>query len=364
MKEKIKFENLFWIGYFLIVFSEMYINVKFVCNYTEKINIIGLIFLIVYIIFSNKNYTKKDFFLMVLLFGISICTYFICKDFTIIKFLMLVYCLKNISFDKLVKKDFHIKILLFIILFVSSLLGFCNITSFQRGETIRYTLGFIHPNTTGFFIMLLTFEYIYINKGKIHFKQWFIIIIILCLTSFLTDSRSSVLALTLLAILILFFRIFKNMLNSKIVCFIIKNFIIILTILSLFVSISYLNNERWAISLNDKLSNRLAYLSNSLERYDIKVFGNAIPSNTIIDNQYIFFLLNFGIILYITYYILFYIKFKELIKEKNSLLIILLLILLVYGLMEKTVFKASYNAFMLSLSSALFNYKKEENKYE
>lgn len=363
MKGKIKLEILFWIGYFLIVFSEMFINVKFVCDYTEIITIIGLLFLIVYMLFFSKYYTKKDFLLMILLFGMSIYTYFICRDFTIIKFLILVYCLKNISFDRLIKKDFYIKISLFAILILLSIFGMCNITSFNRGTTIRYTLGFIHPNTTGFYIMLLALEYMYIFKEKKSINKMSIIIVGICINSLLADSRSSVLALILLAVSILIFKIFKNILNSRIICFIIKNFMIILTILSLFISVSYLNNEKWAIDLNDKLSNRLFYLSNSIEKYDVKAFGNEIPANAIIDNQYIFFLLNFGFVFYIVYYILFYMKFKELIKSKNNLLLILLLILLVYGLMEKTVFKASYNVFILSLSSVLFNHKKEK-KYE
>ena len=222
MKGKIKLEILFWIGYFLIVFSEMFINVKIVCNYTEIITITGLLFLIVYMLFLSKYYTKKDFWLMILLFGMSIYTYFICRDFTIIKFLILVYCLKNISFDRLIKKDFYIKISLFVILILLSILGLCNVISFNRGTTIRYTLGFIHPNTAGFYIMLLVFEYMYIYKEKKSINKMSIIIIGICINSLLTDSRSSVLALILLAGSMYIFKIFKNILNSRIICFIIN----------------------------------------------------------------------------------------------------------------------------------------------
>lgn len=361
MNKKIKLINLFWIGYFLVLFADMFINVKIIDNYVKIINFVGLIFLIVYMIISNTKFNKKVFIIMILLFTISFITYFYYKDFTIMKFLILSYCLKNISFDNLVKKDYCIKLVLFVTLLILSFLNLCNVTSFIRGDTTRYTLGFIHPNTTGFFIMIITFEYLYINRNKISYKHVALLLMIILFTKYVTDSRSSVMALTIMFISIFFIKFFKNkILKLHMAQFIIKNFMLIVTLISFTIVISYSNNVQWAIDINDKLSNRIYYLYNALERYNITMFGNVLPENIILDNQYISFILNFGIIFYLIYYCLFYIKFKNLIKEENYFMIMLLLILLIYGLMEKTVFKASYNVFMLSLSSVLFRHIRKE----
>ena len=356
MNKKIGIINMFWIGYFLIIFSEMFVNVKFVKNYVEIINYIGIAILIIFMGMSSIKFNKKVFLVMILLFLMGVYTYYYYRDFTIMKFLILAYCIKNIEFDDLIKKDFYIKMAFFIIILILSFLNLCEKTSFIREDKIRYTLGFIHPNTAGFYIMILTFEYLYINRSKISYKHLILLVIIILLTNIITNSRSSVIALTMMLVSLMFYKFIVNkVFNFRIVRFIIKNMVLILTMISFIIVVGYANKFGWAIWINEKLSNRAFYILNVLNSYDITLVGNFLPESVIIlDNQYILFLLNFGILFYFIYYALFYIKFKQLFNEKQYFLIIILSILLIYGLMEKTTFRASYNVFMLSLSSILF----------
>lgn len=362
MKKTINEKSLFWLGYFLIIFSDMFVMVDLVSSLLDYINVIGLILIILYN-FITSSYDWKTTIIMIILFLCSIFSYSIFKDFIILKFLILLFSLKKMDFDELIKKDITIKISLTLLLILLFILGLTNSQTFIRNESLRYSLGFTHPNTAGFYFMIIAFELIYLYRGKIKKTYIFYLILLAIMVNELTGSRSSVISIILLSIFLLYYKYSKcRLLNNKIIKFVVRNSFFILMLFSFIVTMKYQSGTSLAIKLNSILSGRLSLFSFYVSRYNIMVFGNDLitKGNMTLDNSYLYLLLKFGIISFLVYYLLYRQKIMELYQNKDYVFIFIILTLMIYGLMEITTLKSTYNIFLLSFSTLLFKSSKEK----
>ena len=363
MGKTISTKSLFWLGYFLIIFSDMFVMVNLVSSIVEYINVFGLILIIFYNFIQSSSYSWKLIIIMLILFSCSIFSYFIFNDFIILKFLILLFSLKKIDFDALVKKDVIIKISLTLLLILLFFLGLTSSQVFVREESLRYSLGFTHPNVAGFYFMIIAFECIYLNRYKIKNSYIFYLMVLVIIINILTGSRSSIISLILLLLFLMYYRYGKcKILNFKIIKFISRNLFLILMIFSFVTTVQYQNGVSWAVELNNILSERLSLSSLYISKYNITLFGNNLITRgyMTLDNSYIYLILKFGIISCGLYYLLYQKKIIELYQNKEYVFLFILLTLMIYGLMESTTLKSTYNIFLLSFSTILFKKSEKE----
>lgn len=354
---KLTINCIFWIGYTMIIFAEMFNNIPFLEKNNDFITLIGLIIVCGYILIKNKSYNTKFVLIFSFVIFISILTYLKLDDFTILKFMMLLLAMKTIDFSDFVKHDFKIRIFMSIMVFLCSCIGLCGVTSFYREGTVRYTLGFIHPNIAGFYMLLIGAEYIYINKAKKHF---FIIPIILCaIINFITDSRTSLLAMILIILGSCYVKFSKNKLgNNRIIRIIIKNLFLIITCFTIVVIVLFDKQNNFALFINNKFSNRLTYFSYFWNNYSANILGNNLTSYYVLDNAYLQLILRYGLISYIFYYIMYKKRIDKAFKDTDYYLIIIMVCMMVYGFTENAMYKSTYNIFLLSFSDVIFKKNK------
>ena len=294
---------------------------------TTGIIIIAIIFNII-IILKKKFNQKKLFLILIPFFMITIISSSL--DFVVTLLIALIFSKDNI-------RDF------FKIFFISSLccyllticmyfLGILENHSIRRitedGTIVRNSLGFSHVNGVFKNLIPIILSGYFLVKEKNIRKYNLFIFIISTILFIVSNSRTGYICV----ILYLLFTTFKDIINIKIKKKSIKYMFIICTLITIL--ITNFAGQSETNTLNILLSNRpiiwkyYMYDSNAIEFINMKITRIAI------DNTYITYLVNYGIL---TYIIIFLIKYFAIKKIEDNRILLIILILSIYGIFENMV---------------------------
>ena len=347
------YNYIFYFAYFLMLLSDMFSEVKYVNNYLNYIDYISIILLLFLIILENRESNIKFILFSFILLILGFISVYFSNNKELLKLFLLIISFRKINFDKFIKTDFIIKSCLIILVLLFNYLGFTNKIEIYRDGIFRNSFGFSHPNKLGLYLMMVCLDlyYIYRNKNMI-----FPLIISLLISLFIylfVDSRTSIVIILIIPVLIFITRRNYKLLDNKLVEFVLKNMFLIITFITIILSLKVNSNIKFISNLNELLSYRLTLNNYFLNIYDINLFGNYVKTDGIyiLDSSYINILLRFGIILFIFIYYCFNKSIKIMYKEKNYCLIIIFLVLFIYGFSESFLYKISANAFLLYFSN-------------
>ena len=357
-------EIIFYIGIFLMQFSIFAKNINVIVNISEKMFNFSIVILficsIITLIFLKTN--KKNWIIFTFLLIIAFFNYYITKDYVLIILITSIISAFGINFSEIIKKDLIFKLVLFFIILTAYFTGNVEKIYFIRLGEIRYALGFNHPNSLGFYVLMYYFEYIYYLKvlgGLKGYKKYIFLIalnILLFYIMNLAHSRTSQMCMILYNLLLIgsyiINKLKKREKNKTHIVFFSLMFIF-LTIISFYLTKQYANENVLSIKINELLSNRLLIQNQFVNVYKIKIFGNYVEYFNTLDNSYIRMLLNYGIISWITYGIIFVKMLDTADKQKNTILKINIITFMIYGLMEWYMVRPVINIFLLFFSSTL-----------
>lgn len=357
----------FYLAYTFILLQAIFNNVPSLTPLYGIIDKLVIVLIFLTILFQNQIYRIKEIAWVVIIFAIVVISYFLSKDNIILKAIMLIIASKDINFKKFIKFDLVIKVIFCFIIIIFSQIGIAeNYVILRADGTIRQSLGFSHPNALAAYWLSICCDYIYLAFNKNKIIKLFICTIITFIIGYITDSRTVIICVSLMMILLLY----NNYLNNKII----KKIVIFLPYLLFALSLSsaYLYKSSDLIKNIDRLlSKRIYYTEQYLQKYDINLFGQKIEtvssvqsrllniSPQILDNSYIVLLLKFGIILLFCSCLLLSLGLKLSYRERDKLLIIILIIFMIVGLFENWLIKINYNPFILSFSSLIYRERKK-----
>lgn len=357
----------FYLAYTFILLQAIFNNVPSLTPLYGIIDKLVIVLIFLTILFQNQIYRIKEIAWVVIIFAIVVISYFLSKDNIILKAIMLIIASKDINFKKFIKFDLVIKVIFCFIIIIFSQIGIAeNYVILRADGTIRQSLGFSHPNALAAYWLSICCDYIYLAFNKNKIIKLFICTIITFIIGYITDSRTVIICVSLMIILLLY----NNYLNNKII----KKIVIFLPYLLFALSLSsaYLYKSSDLIKNIDRLlSKRIYYTEQYLQKYDINLFGQKIEtvssvqsrllniSPQILDNSYIVLLLKFGIILLFCSCLLLSLGLKLSYRERDKLLIIILIIFMIVGLFENWLIKINYNPFILSFSSLIYRERKK-----
>jgi len=338
----------FW-GLLFLQVPHVCTNIVFLFNYLPIIRVLGIL-LLLYSSIINLNSEKLIINKIALIFFIiigGVVSYFTTKDIIIFELLLMVAASIGFKFNEVVKNDFRSKIIIFILIVSSYLLGYTstNFTIVRNGE-LRNAFGFYHPNTFGMYVMIIFLEYIYLMKPK-NIRLILSSVLLATFVNFSSNARSAVYGIVSATILVILRGYVKKSIQNKIIAFILGNIYVILFIISIFVTILYINKNDLALYINELMTRRLSLQAEYMSRYDIKLFGNMIDFTKTLDNGYLKCLLNYGILVTILYAWVNYSVIKKAIKNNNFIIAIYIVILQVYTMSESSMLYIYFNIFLL-----------------
>lgn len=338
---------IFMIGYFILLIATYFVNVVFLKEHLTIIKLIGLLLITISSVFRvcirEKNLKNKILILSTI--PISILYWIFSGNLIVFKFvIILLYC-KYEEFNVIVKTDMYIKTILFIVLILLSFVGLTNDFEIYRGENARYSFGFFHPNTFSMYVTILFMEYFYVFKNKLKLRFWLLIGIILSgIIIILADSRTAVVCLIMFLIYLIFEK--RIILKAKLVN-IIKNLYLILLILSIVLTMLFPRNIKVIYKIDTFISGRIWIQNKYMNAYDVTLFGNKMEFDRTLDNVYIRYLLNYGVLATLALDYMYRTIIKNAYRNKNILICAIFTIIALYGLMENVMFDITFNIFWI-----------------
>ena len=299
---------------------------------------IAVLFIVMKILLEN-HIVKEYIFMGLIIVLMAIC-YIKSGVLTIILTPLFIFGAKNINLRKIFTFNLWIRIISFIMIIASSLIGIREnhifyIYRMTGDNALRWSLGFEHPNQLHmhFFIIIILIIYLLYDNFKISYA------IIIMLVNYIlykySVSRTGFLSVFIILILTFIFKEFtrRKISISKVTAWVIP----LATLFSLFSSMHFSNNSKIMVIINNLLQGRISNANYYWRLNGVSLLGQKLISNTtdlILDNSYVILWLNFGLIILIIFNILYVFTCYQLIKDNNYAALLMIISFGLYGVTE------------------------------
>lgn len=279
--------------------------------------------------------------------------FLISRDITIIKFFLFILAAYNINFRKCIEVDFNIRIVCLLLVLLLNHIGIIPSVDITRGEMMRYSFGFSHPNNFAYKILIVLFEYFYLNDFKSVYKNGIITAFLVIFLDRYTNSRTAELLIVLVYIIGSILnntntnKLFKNEIFKNIV----SNSYFYFSLIIFVSFLLYKINNPIGYAVDKLLSYRLYYIDSYFTKYGLTLFGNNfsgfVSTKNPLDVGFAHIIIRYGIIAYIAIGYAFKKVFTKLIDDKNASYLVILFSFVIYAITENSFLRIEQNIFMI-----------------
>lgn len=374
---KLKRHNIF-----LFIFILWYVN-EIICKTTMKsifgipvgridnmVKYLSLGLLLVQMIFG-QTYKKKEIVGIGILSVPFIITAAVSGNYSLLSAWMFVAAAKEVSFEKIVKAVYRILCVMIPFVVFLRLAGAIEEFTKPRGDELRHSLGFAHPNQLGIVLFQLVVCHCYLHRNKIRAVDFILVSAALLFTYIVPNSQSACLSMFLLLAVWIFCGKFQNC-RPKI-----KNVygkvLVMLALLcnagSVFLSIVDVRRFPFLRKMDFLISDRFATGYITLQVYGIRLWGQPVflheeerlrmgmadgAGRLYLDNSYLALLIRYGMISYFIFSIAYLLLMNYFRKKEQYFMVSVLFVFAVYGVMENCLFSAFHNVFLLTFTDMLY----------
>lgn len=365
---------IFWLGTEVLFSSTIEkVFIWKVSEINDLVAVVILILLLAEIVFFQKYQVQELMILAVCTLPIVYAT--LNSNYNrMISTWIFIIAAKNIDFNRFIKFAYYVELFFTLLVFYLFQCGVINELSIYRGNVLRHSFGFNHPNQLGVRVFLLVICRCYCRRDKFNLFDWSLIVATAIFVKRVADSKTSYYAIVILAIIMAVYKILymtghehEKYSNLLIVIAAASN------ILSVFLSFINLNSFPLLRQIDIFMSRRFSQCHRTMQFYGVTMFGQEIKLlfsrpgigrtyHFWLDNAYMSILLRYGIVVYLIFSILYIYTMFLLKKSNNHLLVAILCLYAIYGIMENNFFSMSQNMFLLVLSYTLYGCKLVEGK--
>ena len=313
--------------------------------------VIGILLTFIKII--NVRYRKSELKNIGIILLIGIINYIVGKETTILCTAIAIATLKDIDIKKILKIMFFTRVIAFIIVIISSLLGIIpnNTIEFYRegiGFVKRMTFGYSHPNLTQASFVLIAVLYVYNYYEKIDLKRVVVLELLNYLIYYFTVSRSGFFILSIFLVYVYLMKRIKRVnKNSKRLL----NATLFFSILFSFIVASLYGKNTIVNKMDTILTGRITYMSETIKNYQIPFFSTNKYNNILFDNGYFDLIYNGGLLAF-AWYMYNQVKTNKILAKNNlEKEINITLFLFIYCITE-----SYYASIIMNISLVFFAY--------
>lgn len=378
-------ENLYLIAFFLYLFQAFLNTTMFIYKIPKMTFVLNLLsYLAVGLVIIKillDTYKKKEivsFFIIVIVFLISMIESSYKVLLTIIIFII---GARQVSLKKMVKIYFYLSTILLIITVISAKIGIIeNLIYYRPDGTARQSFGIRYPTDFVAQIFFIVLSFLYLKQGHIKMHHYILILAVTYLTYKFCDARLDC-ASIIIALIITFLydkKILK--LKSKLIKNVLILGFIICSMIALFLTLNYEENNYFYSTVNELLNGRLAIGKMMIERYGITLFGQEVndygsdipgivqhDEYNFIDSSYLRILLKYGLLIFIILCAMNVLINKK-IYEKDKYLLLIIFIICINSIVAQHYMEITYNFLLFMYFSKIDDneafYKNEEKIIE
>lgn len=242
----------------------------------------------------------------------------------------------------------------FSIISIGHYFGYFQTESYSRLGSIRYTFGFVHPNTLGLIVLVFSFLYVQI-KNTVNIKEVAVIIFLIAFLYYIPRSMTPAFLLVLLLCFLVIFSLFKSKINEyfnnrrrkKILFYSVLLIYFAILFFTYFVSFTGFGKE-FFLHMPGAIWARFEFGYIAYERYGLSLFGTPIesifpdPEKGIteyftVDCAYFFIPINYGVVTFASYIVFMLFMFRKAVLASNYKSIFILLLISLYGISETVI---------------------------
>lgn len=353
-------EIAFFVGYALIIFSDMYNYIPWLQSILTIVDVVAVLALTVsFLVGAFSGTIRMSWFAIV---GMSIFTALVAvtaisSDIrTLLKLPFLFLAFMNVKFDRVISFDLKCRLLLTLVIMALSIAGLNGDTILEyRNGLMRNSFGTGHPNVIAFEWSVICADLFYLvgykKTKKVNAQMAILFAIgIFIFNFFLIGSRTNLIFIVLLTIVFMARNRLK--VKSNVWKIILRNIFVLCFLISFLGVILYRLDLPASHILDRILSRRLEYESYAMGVYGVKLFGNG-AKGVLVDNAYLSMLLRYGVLLTIYMGGMYYLLIRKLTNSpKYNLLLMIIIVFMLYGLSETPIYSPGKNPFILSLAYA------------
>ncbi len=380
---KIKCRNIF-----LVIFVLWYVN-EFICGTTLKavfgiptgwidsmVKYLTLGLLLIQIAFG-QTYKKKEFTWIGIISVPFIITAAVSGNYSLLSAWMFVIAAKDVDFDKIVKVVYRILYVMIPLTIILRFAGVMEEFTKPRGEAVRYSLGFSHPNQLGIVLFQFVVCHCYLHRKKLKITDYLLIVAVILFIYIAPNSQSAYLSIFAFLILSIFCGECQKH-SSKIADIygkMILLFSFLLNATSILLSIMDIRRFPLLWKMDALISNRFVTSHNTLQIYGIKLWGQQVllyeeeriqagmadgAGRLYLDNSYMTLLIKYGVISYLIFSIAYLLLMDYFRKKEQYFMVTILFMFAIYGVMENCMFSAFHNVYLLAFAQMLYGKLGEE----
>ncbi len=221
-KRKELISKIAYYSFYIAVFIEVLIVLIDKSSYTNPIE--GRLFQLTFLLFLAKvcltKYSKKEYLVIVLFLLLGAVSYFITERNEMVRFATFIAACKGIDMQQCLKRVFYLTLIgcgAIVLLSVTGIYGAASLTmDYGRGSVeTRYTLGMGHPNALQCMVWALTVLGLYLYGEKMKWYHYLIVFTVNMGFFLLTDSKTSLIAVTISIIYACAYRFLKSSASKK-----------------------------------------------------------------------------------------------------------------------------------------------------
>ncbi len=304
--------------------------------------------------------------------GLVICAVLIgvtSSSYTLLWLCMAVVCARGISLERValvVTIGYMAILVLAVPLALTGLIE--NVTVARgMGDSMRYALGFSHPNQLGFILVTVCSAQMCIHYQKETIWDYVIIAFAGSVALFVADSRTAALGLALLALMMRVFGRLNSAIARRRAAMIALVALILCAAGSVLMAILYDDTNPVMFSVSKLLSSRPYYANYYFERYPVTLLGNSflgadrivragVDTTLLLDNAYCMLLLRHGVLGFLMVLVPLIVILIRLAREDAaSPWIAGILLYAVLGLSENAFIDISINFYLIGITQLLPN---------
>lgn len=380
----IKQQSFEFIFIFYLAFSIL--SYSFFALYIPSTNIIAMLsfgMLFLRELFFNKLNYKTLLSVFVVICFVGLIWFSNNSQITnpLIALLIFSICARDLNYHRILRVAYYVIMTMLFVIILSSQLGIITDYVANQFGRVRHFLGFQYALYPGNLVLELMLISIYLSKG---IKSKIFLIIVDFVIFYYTDSRLAF-GLTLISLFLcseFFIKIVRKIAGIRIFRLFLSSIYVFFTMVSLWISMIYVDSVGWLYELNRLLNYRLELCRRAISVYGITLFGKpvnftgaAVNANGInvsagmdyftVDNGYLDLLIKYGIIAEVIYLAFITYLLYTLLRTENYKLYIIYFIMGVHLLIDFSMLNLIYNVFILlmfyrkdAISILVCNHKK------
>lgn len=315
------------------------------------ITLLSMIILIPLCIYEQK-YTVKELFVSLGFFAFGLVSYFVSGNTDIMISLMIVILSNNIDINKILNLIFRVRLIVFFSTITMALFGILEMGKIANSSAEKgVLLGYGHANTFAGNVGILLFLLIAINRDRLNKRFFSMLIIVDALIFYLSRSRTFLVLLSLLIIILLFYKA-KKISAKKIFKFTRLFLPIWVIFIFMLIFLKYRGLLTLLVNLMDKMMNgRILLAIMNLKYYPITVLGQNVDYSIIarenmyyaLDNGFVYVLINYGVVGLLIIVGLAQKALLECIKKKQVILCLLCFLIMIWMAYEGMMVSATAN---------------------